>query len=333
MKAYLFSCLMFLASITRAQQAPIAVVSSSGTTKLTTSLDSAALIANQNDIIYLPGGIIRSTGNTPFTKKVTIIGVGHNPDSSSATGRTVVDAIIAFGNGADGSILDGVYVTQRVYVGADIKIFRCNIGDIVADQVYPIAKNLIVDKCVIRLGVNGYSNTVVNPKISNSVLSGNDYSSNVSGGTFENNVFLIQNGLQFVNVTNSTFRNNVFAAITDWGTTPLPHFFFNNVFATSALPPLLNAGNAIGNILGQSPSSTFVNAPGVDYSYANDYVINPSSPAKNAGSDGKDIGIYGGVSPWKKGNIPPNPNIRFKSVDASTNASGTLRVRFKVAAQ
>lgn len=105
MKAYLFFCLMFIASITSAQQAPITVVSSNGTTKLTTSLDCAALIANQNDIIYLPCGIIQSTGNTPFTKKVTIIGVGHNPDSSSATWRTVVDAIIAFGNGADGSIL------------------------------------------------------------------------------------------------------------------------------------------------------------------------------------------------------------------------------------
>ena len=78
----LFTCLS-LSSF--AQQAPIAIVSTTGATKLTYSLDDAAMLAQDNDIIYLPGGTFSGMSDW-FKKKVTVIGVGHNNDSANATG-------------------------------------------------------------------------------------------------------------------------------------------------------------------------------------------------------------------------------------------------------
>ena len=48
-------------------------------------LDSAAILAQDNDIIYLPGGTFLGMSDW-FKKKVTVIGVGHNNDSANATG-------------------------------------------------------------------------------------------------------------------------------------------------------------------------------------------------------------------------------------------------------
>ena len=119
----LFTCLS-LSSF--AQQAPIAIVSTTGATKLTYSLDDAAMLAQDNDIIYLPGGTFTGNSSYGFRKKVTVVGVGHNPDSTNATKTTNINGNISFYLGAEGSVLDGVYVTERVYVSSDCKIYRTN---------------------------------------------------------------------------------------------------------------------------------------------------------------------------------------------------------------
>jgi hypothetical protein len=89
MRSLVFTLLLLNSNyVLWAQQAPIALVSSSGTTRLTSTLDSANILAQDNDIIYLPGGSFAA--GSYFTKKVTLLGVGHNPDSTSATGRTII---------------------------------------------------------------------------------------------------------------------------------------------------------------------------------------------------------------------------------------------------
>jgi hypothetical protein len=80
-------------------------------------------------------------------------------------------------------------------------------------------------------------------------------------------------------------------------------------------------------------NNIFVNQTGNIYSYMQDYHLKSTSPGKNAGTDGMDVGIYGGSSPFKEGALPVNPHIRFKNVAGSTNSSGTLNIHFKVAAQ
>ncbi|HNW71202.1 MAG TPA: hypothetical protein PKI01_12410, partial [Bacteroidales bacterium] len=52
-----------------------------------------------------------------------------------------------------------------------------------------------------------------------------------------------------------------------------------------------------------------------------------------AGTDGTDLGIYGGSTPWKENSIPASPNVYIKSVDTRNNPNGQIDVMYKVKAQ
>jgi hypothetical protein len=331
LRSFLIIALAVLFNNAIAQQAPIAIVSASGTTRLTFTLDSAALLAQDNDIIYLPGG--NFAGQTHwFTKKVTVIGVGHNPDSTLATGRTEINGNIGFNhNGAQESVLDGVWVSGVVVVSNDVKIYRTN-----CNQIYPgwtNAEDIVVEKSVIRAGITGNYGvgSLINSRIKNCVIS-TDFTSHQSGNIFDNCIFLTEGAYDASGAHLNTFNNCTFTGINNW-ITGHNHFYRNCVFATSSLPPLTDPANASGNHLNQTAAATFVTAPMAAYQYINDYKINPSSVAMSGGIGGTQIGIYGGTSPWVIGNVPPNPHIRTKNVDAATGAGGTLRVRFNVGVQ
>ncbi len=335
-KIILIIAVFILTKTIIAQQAPIAIVSSNGTTKLTSTLDSCLLLADNNDIIYLPGGTFTGMSDW-FRKKVTIIGVGHNPDSTMATDRTYVNGSIGFYPEAAGSIIDGVYLYQHIYVTTNNKVYRCNANVIFSPWAINV-DNLLVDKCVIRGGVSGYSgvNNMYNSVIKNSIINaGADFSTNVHTTNYENNILLFNGAYDLGGADQCTFKNCIFYGITGWGSgaSPSNSFFINNLFTIATLPPLTDISNATGNHLNQSTSSIFLTLPSPTYIYANDYLINTSSPALTGGTGGTQIGIYGGSSPWVKGNIPPNPHIRTKNVDATTGPSGLLRVRFNVAVQ
>lgn len=334
MRSLLFSLLLSSACFSiMAQQAPIAIVSSSGTTRLISTLDSAAILAQNGDIIYMPGGTFAGISTKNFENKVTIIGVGHNPDSTAATGRTIVTGYIGFYTGSEGSVLDGVYAND-VSVSSNTKIYRSNVNTI---QVYPnwtTANNITVDKCIIRTGLYGAGPSIINSTIKNCVINNvGTFTQNINNTDFENNIFLVEGTYGISGANQCTFRNNTFTGINDWGFTASNSFFYNNIFSTSSLPPLTDPGNASGNYLSQTVTATFVTPTNNTYTYTNDYIIKSTSPGHNGGTDGKDVGIYGNVNPWVKGNIPPNPHIRTKNVDAATGAGGTLRVRFNVGAQ
>jgi len=74
----------------------------------------------------------------------------------------------------------------------------------------------------------------------------------------------------------------------------------------------------------------FVNAPqhSHNYSYNNDYHLNQGSPGKNAGTDGNDIGIYGGTYPYT--DIIPIPKVIHVNVlNPKLPLNDTLHVRIK----
>ena len=88
----------------------------------------------------------------------------------------------------------------------------------------------------------------------------------------------------------------------------------NNIFY-KADPIAFTGGCAMNNNISYSPSATFspmtgngnldnvdpqfVNFPaaGAPFGFSYDFHINAASPAHLAGSDGKDMGIYGGTFP------------------------------------
>lgn len=76
-----------------------------------------------------------------------------------------------------------------------------------------------------------------------------------------------------------------------------------------------------------------MNAPTAEFSYQYDFNLQIQSPGINAGTDGTDIGIYGGAFPWKEGSIPINPHIQTKTISSTTDPSGNLPVNIKVMTQ
>jgi len=338
MKKLLYILFLISGTGLYAQQAPIAIVSTSGTTTLTSTLDSAAFLAQDNDIIYLPGGNIAGQTVTHFYKKVTVIGVGHNPDSTSATDRTFINGSIGFSTGAEGSVLDGVYVSGDVYFTSQCKIYRTNANTIQVPCYWNLATNALISQCVVRIHLSNESSCgqIVNSKISNCIIGsvpGSNFTTGHSGNIFENCVFLVPGVYGIEGASLCTFRNCTFTKITGWGGVG-NNTFQNNVFATATVPPTDSSQTIpTGNYLNQNDAATFVTVPGAGYDYSNDYQIKSTSQGHNGGTDGKDVGIYGGNTPWKKGNVPPNPHIRTKNVDATTGPGGTLRVRFNVGVQ
>jgi len=136
----------------------------------------------------------------------------------------------------------------------------------------------------------------------------------VSSLIITNNNFLGQNNIsanrfmQF-DLEDAIVSNNIFYGMAPTSTNGSyqRNAFLNNLtFGTSndALPPV---GNGVGNtgsnnIVGQNP--LFVNAPyNTIYASTMDFNLQTTSPAKNAGSDGTDIGITGGAYPVTAGNI------------------------------
>jgi hypothetical protein len=216
-----------------------------------------------------------------------------------------------------------------------VKVYRSNVNTIQAYPGWPNASNVLVDNCVIRLGFYGAGPAIINSTIKNSIINNttSSFTLNIVQTNYENNIILIDGTYGISGASQCTFRNNTFTGINDWGFTASNSFFYKNIFSTSSLPPLADPGNALGNYLSQTAAATFETVPSHTYTYANDYIIKSTSPGYNGGTDGKDVGIYGNVNPWIKGNIPPNPHIRTKNVDAATGAGGTLRVRFNVGVQ
>ena len=83
----------------------------------------------------------------------------------------------------------------------------------------------------------------------------------------------------------------------------------------------------------------FVNENG-DFFFdeAEDYHLSGGSPGKNMGTDGTDIGLYGGIYSWPEGNLTPYIYSPFPSVpqiiemnieNSAVPIDGTINVNLK----
>jgi hypothetical protein len=104
--------------------------------------------------------------------------------------------------------------------------------------------------------------------------------------------------------------------------------FKNNIYHLTNNPPPAN-GLSSGNI---NADPQFVNFPiaGATFSFDYNFHLQPSSPGINYGTDGKDVGMWGGPVPVNWGFEPPIPRIYELTVNNSTvPAGGTLQLTIK----
>jgi hypothetical protein len=148
-----------------------------------------------------------------------------------------------------------------------------------------------------------------------------------------NNIFLGGNPVgesarPINSVRDCIIRNNIFyKAVYDWFDC-VNNQFQRNIFKNEPAA----AGNSYANNYSNVNTTTlFVNYSGGPFTYAaNFHLVNP---ATYPGTDATQVGLYGSAWPWKEGSVPVNPHIQTKSIAEQTNASGTIQVQVKVAAQ
>lgn len=136
-------------------------------------------------------------------------------------------------------------------------------------------------------GLNSIS-AIHNTLILNNIFSGASYSFlGLVGTTVNNNIFYGMTPTSAPASSGYSFRDN--------------NFSNNLVTSTITMPPAAYSGgtnSGVNNLVGVSPN--FLSVAGTAWSAAYDYSLNPSSPAKNAGTDGTDIGPTGGAYPINK---------------------------------
>jgi hypothetical protein len=292
------------------------------------------------DTIYLAGGFF---DGLTVNKRLAIIGAGHHPDSSANTYPTQINGSITFGPDADSSHIEGLHITGHVNVSAANNMvnrlrIRRNIIDgqlnLNGDRVTP-SMHVEISGNIVRSSVD-LSNTVSVVLCNNILHSRIHY---IFQGSVTNNVFnaspyygyphYVYNNLY--DIDNSKIENNVF-----------PHpdgalvFLYcdnsvinKNLFATASINYTNNM--ATGNFTGVGSTNVFVNWTSSSFLYTDNYHL--KAPESYIGMDGTQMGIYGGLRPWKEGSLPLNPHIQSKIIADKTDAAGKIQVQVKVVAQ
>lgn len=339
MKRVLFTLVLGLISVNLFSQSVI--VAQKGESIYThTRLDTVVKYAEPGSTIYLPGGNVLLFAELLIDKELHLVGAGHYPDSSKATGVTFISGgNIRFTEGASYSSMTGIYFYNDLFFAKNIAdavnfvdITRCNIGfvnfgaasntrncktanirfseTVIRSQVYGAdAQNILIEKCFLGSQLLYFSG---NARFTNCVFNFYDYWTDVfnvsSAVVVENSVFTRDSH----GLTGSQLNNNLF------------------VVNVGAEPGGTNLGT--GNIGNKPLADIFVNYDGGVFSYTYDFHMKEGSPGIAAGKDGTDIGLYGSESPYKPSAVPHNPHIRYVKI-AKETASGQLPVEIHVSAQ
>jgi hypothetical protein len=333
MKSFITVVALTLSVVSISAQGLIAV-QGGGAPSFYTQLSDAVTNAQAGDTIYLPGG---SFGDITLSKQLTIIGVGHHPDSTVATGRTVLSSLYIT-IGADNSFIIGVFVDGTISSDGNasgIRISRCYLNQGIVFYGGQCSNWIISENWI-----GTYSTFFFGTMFSYSLLS----SGSSSDFLVTNNIFANAiNGISFSEISNNIFldgsisgsylvlRNNVVHNGVDLANSMSHSQFYNNLNSGVNGGPTGSGNTGAGNYLDNVElQGVFINYASGNTFYQNDFhVVNPAY----LGQDGTPVGIYGGVFPWKDGSLPFTPHISSKAINATTNPDGSLHINITVKAQ
>ncbi|MBK7762088.1 MAG: hypothetical protein IPI46_01790 [Bacteroidetes bacterium] len=322
-KGFLLLMVMVVSYCSKAQS-PIMVCDSSG--NICTpyyNLDTAYTAASPGNYIYIPGGMFAL--NVTIDKAVHIIGAGYYMDSAMITNSTTITGNILVGGNASNTSIEGLYIAGSISGPTSTNLTNmsfkyCNVYSLSGYLSYSIIKD-----CIIRYNnytannfYNGTYNTITNTFLYDLTNLHNSIIENCNGLIYGNNL------------TFNTFKNNIFISYpySPLAQTGGSNLLSNNLYVNSC-PYYCMGATYNTNLITATSSSLF--ASGV-VSYSDMHLL-PSSVAMTAGENGTQLGVYGGLFPFKEGGVPSNPHIYFKNISPSTNASGQLPVQIKVRAE
>lgn len=345
-------CIGLLAGTTQAQLERI-VLQGSGAPLVFTDIAAAVAAAQDDDKIYLSGGVHIAPTALIIDKPLHFIGAGIHPDSTGVTSTTTLGTAsgsIHITTAASGSSFTGI-----VFWPSANDMF---IGTSAADDD---ATGLLFERCrwvknmVLSSGSSGSSSTFNECIFDNVIVWGGGGFGVNNAGLFERCIFFSNGTWAIHNVLPLTADHCVFlssrvcrdsggAIISNSISTSANDSQFyqsggstisNCIFTNSDPTANSNAGGFVltNNQVGVPLSPLFLDETDGVFQFSDDLRMAIGSPGIGAADDGTDAGIHGSNSPSKPGAVPHNPHFGSAVIDPATTPDGDLPVNIRVTAQ
>jgi hypothetical protein len=260
-------------------------------------------------------------GNASITKPLTVIGVGFNPQTemgikSSFTNITI-NVNVTSGTKIIGLVVNSLNLgnTQGTISNVLIENSQLNI----LSHSATVISNVIIRQNLFQSGNNQIPITLNASNQSNIIVTNNIFSSGgtgygpytIGGGiTYDHNLFLSSTRPAFYQISNCIVRNNIFFERNTTADLGYTNVVFDNNLSFNAtsneLPPVGTNVKGTGNLVNQDPQLLNLPSGIATFDFTLDPGLGVGSPAIAAGTDGTELGIYGGSSPYKNtGSVLP----------------------------
>ncbi|HOP04765.1 MAG TPA: right-handed parallel beta-helix repeat-containing protein [Tenuifilaceae bacterium] len=322
-----------------------------------TNLQDAIDAASPEDTILVSGSETYYYNDTPgdyitINKKLTLIGAGYNPytqyrlasklygvyftsDVDDPSQSTIMGFYINGNISVNGSGINYIQILRNRIIGS---IFFNN-GTYENWNHWTIRNNIIYE-----IWAQTTATSLTNSNFENNIITGRLYNLNSASIIFSNNLFKRYSASGeyfFSSLTYCQFINNIFLGGILSGVSNAT-FTNNIIYGYYGISLDCGVNDCTGNIVDSDP--LFVDGGGI-YSYFNysyDYHLDTGSPGLSAGTDGTDIGIYGGLYPfpggelvpWQTSAMPTLPQIyKMNVLNPTLPINGTLQVKIEATSQ
>lgn len=263
-----------------------------------------------------------SYGNITITKKLILIGEGVLPNKVPLNSVIIGTLTLTYNpttlKNATGSSIIGLSINTCNINESSSNVNRaCDSISFCFNKI----NNLLVKNEIH--GLNVYKNIIgglSNGLLYKSYVNNNIISTVVCNSNFGNeNIFINNVILQRINFGGGICANNIMYAFTGTFSQGSKNVIFSNNLIFNAggtnvtqSEYTVNGNSSVNNLFDVNPSLINPQTFATLYAYTHtsptsgpfaDFHLQTGSPAIGAGTDGKDLGIYGGSTPWRDGSI------------------------------
>lgn len=268
-----------------------------------TSVQAAVDASVAGDTVYIHGSVT-TYGSVTLNKRLVLIGAGHKVSGTQYNLSTYLDNIyLSQGNSTTlptGSVIKGINVPSIAGIGGALPVNNITFErNMISSTIGVCGSNWIFKNNFIGyIMINNFSNMI----ISNNIFGTGLYYSNKPSVVFTNNLCL--NGTYLYDVDYATITNNIFIEPNyDYVNTNQQNTYNKNVFIYAdpvnydVFPPSGNTGVGNLNTIANQFVSTVPLNVSLDLCRNYDFHLLASSLGFAYGTDGTDIGIFGGSYP------------------------------------
>ena len=265
--------------------------------------------AANGDVITLSSGTFVAVN---ITKAITVRGAGMGIDSTAVSEPTVITGDFTINIAEPGSnrlTLEGIYCNHKIYYTNVVNplFLKCRLKKI----SYNYAEDVLKDASFIHCRITENLNLGTNCSAScvNSVIQA-PYSSNSSTSNFEFiNCVIVFTGSPLYSVSSSSFKNCIFRSVytSDYVSGSSTAYNCVGLGSTNIFKNVTNATNKIVSDYA-SLFKTYTGA-NLDLLDSENFQLTDAAKTQYLGTDGTEIGIYGGSLPFDP--TTSNPQIKI----------------------